>query len=368
VTSERDRHPEYWDEYTNLQRVKHDLIHHYLNGWFPKLGLWAGRILYIDTHAGRGKHRTGDLGSPLVALTTLLSHRGRDRILSASEVRFVFIEIDEHNLEQLQSEVERLGTLPKGAIIEVHAGEAFQVLQDAVSTLRETGQSLAPAFVFVDPYGFKIPCAVLRDLMTFEHVELFVTMIWRELDMAIAQADDPGGMAETVDLVFGGSGWRSRIVGPTFEDRARQAADLLREQIGAKWATHFRMLGDNNATRYLLLHLTNHDAGRDLMKEVMWKINPEGGFHARKSDNPDQEVLILPKPDLAPLRRWILGQLEQGPVRWQEFAARVRHELWLPKHLNQSLHTLRREGAITAPGPEGRFSSTANPLIRLAKH
>jgi len=50
-----DPNKTYWDEYTNLQHTKHRLIHEYLNGWFPKLGSCCGRILYVDTHAGRGK-------------------------------------------------------------------------------------------------------------------------------------------------------------------------------------------------------------------------------------------------------------------------------------------------------------------------
>jgi len=68
-----DTNPKYWKEYTNLQHVKHSLIRNYLNGWFPMLGSWAGRILYFDTHAGRGKHKGGQKGSPLVALDCVLS-------------------------------------------------------------------------------------------------------------------------------------------------------------------------------------------------------------------------------------------------------------------------------------------------------
>ncbi len=51
-----DPKPEYWREYGQFQKVKHDLIKWYLSGWFPKLGTWAGRVLYVDTHAGRGRH------------------------------------------------------------------------------------------------------------------------------------------------------------------------------------------------------------------------------------------------------------------------------------------------------------------------
>ena len=91
----RGSNQQYWDEYSNLQHTKHRIIREYLNGWFPKLGLWAGTILYLDTHAGRGKHSSGKEGSPLVALRSLLEHKAKKRILENSHVNFVFIERDE---------------------------------------------------------------------------------------------------------------------------------------------------------------------------------------------------------------------------------------------------------------------------------
>lgn len=88
MTSNSDVNPAYWAEYSNLQKTKHDLIRCYLGGWFAKLGSWAGRVLYFDTHAGRGKHLSGELGSPLVALTTLLKHTARERLLQKCTFSF----------------------------------------------------------------------------------------------------------------------------------------------------------------------------------------------------------------------------------------------------------------------------------------
>lgn len=68
-----DTNPNYWAEYTNLQQVKHDLIRNYLGGWFPKLGFWAGRVVYLDTHAGRGAYVSGQLGSPSLRSTRCCS-------------------------------------------------------------------------------------------------------------------------------------------------------------------------------------------------------------------------------------------------------------------------------------------------------
>ncbi len=114
-----DDNPEYWSQYSNLQHTKHALIRHYLNGWFPKLALGPGaskRLVYIDTHAGRGKYMNGQLGSPLVALSTLLQHQSRDRILQNTEVRFYFIEQDEQNAVVLKKELEA-HTLPKNVFV-----------------------------------------------------------------------------------------------------------------------------------------------------------------------------------------------------------------------------------------------------------
>jgi len=108
----QDTNPSYWSEYTNLQHVKHALIREYLKGWFPKLGFWSGRIVYLDTHAGRGRHAPGQAGSPVMAIDTLLSHTYRDRILQKSEVMFFLIEHDPENVDLLRAEVVALGKLP----------------------------------------------------------------------------------------------------------------------------------------------------------------------------------------------------------------------------------------------------------------
>jgi len=355
---------QYWAEYSNLQRVKHELIRRYLGGWFAKLGSWAGKVIYLDTHAGRGKHLAGQLGSPLVALDTLLRHSHRDRLLQHCEFVFVFIERDKENLEKLKGEIASLGALPPGIRIHPVSGDCFSELGALVASLRSAGSAMAPAFVFADPYGFKVPAALLRDLMRAGRVELFVNIIWRELAMALAQSDVPG-MAKLLDEIFDGPEWRTRANASDFDARADQAINLLAEKIGARWKTYIRMLGDNNVTRYLLVHLTNHDAGRDLMKESMWAVCPDGGFYARKTDDPSQQWLITPKPDLAPLREWIVTRLKRRPQRWRDLADTLRVEVWRDKHLTDVLRQMRRNGEIKASGYSGRFGPSANPLIKV---
>lgn len=386
---------EYWAEYSNLQYVKHQLIHHYLNGWFPKmtLGGTVRRLLYMDTHAGRGKHLSGKQGSPLVALSTLLDHQARAQILQNTEVQFHFIERDKANHTALTEELSKIACPTKVQALP-EWGDGFEIIERGINEAEGKGGSLPPSFIFVDPFGFRLPGKLLRRLMTYPRVELFVNVIWRELDMAIQQvrgasAKKPAtqghrqtrlfgedemtapntatesresgavhNLEPTLNAVFDGDGWRG-INAQDSDARAEQCADLFRTLTKARWGTHIRML-DNGRIRYFLLHLTNHPEGRDLMKECMWKACPDGGFYASKADNPRQRLLVQPEPDLTLLRDWIMERLAPGALHWKTLAGLLREELWLSKHLNQTLREMRKAGQIAA---QGVFGPTQNPLV-----
>jgi three-Cys-motif partner protein len=364
-----DPNPAYWAEYSNLQHVKHALVREYLNGWFPKLGFWAGRILYVDTHAGRGRHKTGQPGSPLVALATLMEHKARDRILARSEVVFAFIDRDSENARLLQAELHRsFPDCPARIRANVYAYDCEEVLREAIGYLRQTGQKMAPSFVFVDPYGFKVPMSLLRDLMTFERVELFVNVMWRHLFMGLRRARSQLAWERTMDFIFGESRWQPAATSDDFEAAATETIGLVRSTVGARWVTPIRMLGHNRTTKYMLLHLTNHPEGRDLMKDVRWKVCPsyDGVFVARTAEHPAQlDLGIRPEPDRPALRRWLTSQLGGAPLRWTSLVARVRETDWLTPHVWSEVQDLRSRGRLAAGSHAGRLSQKADPLLSL---
>ena len=135
----------------------------------------------------------------------------------------------------------------------------------------------------------------------------------------------------------------------------------------AKWATDIRMLGDNNMTRYILVHYTNHPAGRDLMKDCVWKVCPDGDFSARKMDNSDQLLLFSEGPDLDSLKEWVCDKLRERPHRWQEFHGLIRPLIWQKSHVNKIISNLRKDKVITASKYEGRCVPSANPLLSLVQ-
>jgi three-Cys-motif partner protein len=332
--------------------------------------VWAGRVLYVDTHAGRGRYESGDPGSPVIALQTLLRHSYRDKLLNASEFNFLFIERDPANLAALEGELSLVRPLPARVNVETSQDDAFEKLSAILDDLRRDRARMAPAFLFVDPYGFKIPAHLLSDLMKAGRVELFINVMWRELDMLVQQRPDPSTPhARTLDEIFGSDDWRTKVTGTGMDERLGRAIPVMARGIGAKWWTSaVRMVTGGQATRYVLLHLTNSDDGRDLMKECAWSVSPAGEFLVRRSDNPDQQFLIKPEPDLRSLRDWIIGRLSRRPERWQDLHGAVRPEWWLPKHVNEVVRGLKKEGVITADAVPGRkFGAAANPVLRLVR-
>ena len=362
-----DPNPAYWTGHTNLQRVKHDIIAAYLGGWFPILGSWAGRILYVDTHAGRGRHAQGELGSPLVALTTLLHHATRDRILSRCEVRFVFLERDPDNANALESELAEFMPLPAGIAVDRYADDYHSVLSEVLATLQGSGVPMAPSFIFVDPYGFKLPYPLLAQFMAFDAVELLVNVMWRHLDMALAQAQTVDGRARLLDFMFGCTDWRDIAALKDYDRRCSEVLSLIGRIIGAKWATSVHMLGSNDVTEYVLLHLTNHDAGSNLMKRVLWRVCPSfsGRFVARKADDPSQGVLLSVEPDLSALRTRIVDGLGQHPLRWRTLHAMVRGDIWLEAHVNRVVRQLLKEKRVVPSDYVGRCTPKSDPILTL---
>jgi three-Cys-motif partner protein len=354
-----DENPDYWQEYNNLQRVKHQLLKHYLGGWFPILGSWSGRIVYIDCHAGRGRHQTGQAGSPLIALETFLNHPQRDRILKKSEALFFFIEADEQNKETLKRNLANYKR-PHKVFVSIEHGDFQRVLQDGINQLCEQKSAMAPAFIFVDPYGFALPGKLLAELKAFERCELFITFMWRWIDMAIRNPL----LAENMDALFVTPDWRNLTGIQNPDERCEAAIRLLCKQLGAKYFTRVKMLGEHVETKYVLIHATSHLKGRELMLGAMWKICPTGGFKVRVNDNPDQEFLIKPEPNLESLKQWLWDKYKNKTVSLGEIYSTLAEEtFYLKTHLHQVLKELHGNDEISAPE---KLVFSQNPQISFA--
>lgn len=132
---------------------KHLVLRNYLNGWFPILGRWNGRLVFVDGFAGPGEYIGGERGSPLVALDCVRQHKNEGRLKSV-EVVFLFIESNVARADHLRNLLERESVVPdtKFEVLKGHFDDSMTELLDYIE---EQNAALAPAFVMIDPFGPK---------------------------------------------------------------------------------------------------------------------------------------------------------------------------------------------------------------------
>ena len=363
----RDTDEKYWLEYNGLQAAKHQLLGKYLDGWFPILASFSGRVIYVDCHAGRGSHETGQKGSPILALQRLLTHRRRKEILNSTQVHFVFFENNPTNYEHLRMETNSLGELPNNITVHTFQEDYEKLLRELIDGMNHHNQSIAPSFAFVDPFGFTLSMELLNDLLALPRCELFVNFMSRFVDLAIRQpvqaSDLDSVQASNLDSLFGCPDWRNLASIEDYQERTHETMTLFSHQLKAKFVTHMNMIGANNVLKYVLLHATNHPKGRELMKESMWAVVPDGSFKAFERDSPDQFVLIEPEPSFEPLKDLLWNNFVGRQVYMEEIYDWLLRELYLKKHIHQVLKEYRNHGVVDFSNYEGRFSFNKNPLV-----
>ena len=81
------------------------MLARYLDGWYPIMSSWNGRIVFLDGFAGGGRYTDGSEGSPIIALKRLIHHRSS---LSRGPEFVLLIEANPDNAASLQKEINAL--------------------------------------------------------------------------------------------------------------------------------------------------------------------------------------------------------------------------------------------------------------------
>src|SRR5579883_3145334 len=139
-----------WDVDPHTQ-AKHAILRRYWEAWLPIMSTFNERVLYIDGFAGPGKYRTGEDGSPLIALTAARDHRAKP----TAEIVFIFIEKEQDRFEHLKSVVAEIKpTLPPNFHVNCVHGTFDDQMTSVLDDLDSQRKRIAPSLVFIDPFGF----------------------------------------------------------------------------------------------------------------------------------------------------------------------------------------------------------------------
>lgn len=166
-----------------------------------------------------------------------------------------------------------------------------------------------------------------------------------------------------MDSLFGCQDWRHLVDIENPDERAERTIALFSNQLQAGYVTHMHMRAENRVLKYVLIHATNHRRGREVMKDAMWAVTPDGSFTAFERHNPNQMVLIVPDPNLEPLKANLWARFAGQQVRTDDVHDWLVGELYLPKHLHQVLRDYRKRGVVSFSDYNGRFGFSKNPSV-----
>lgn len=272
---------------------KHLVLEEYLKAWFPILGKFNGRILFVDGFAGPGEYVDGEDGSPVVAMRVLAEHAATIR----ADVVFVFIEKKLKRAEHLNRLVDRWRPkLPPSAKVHVLEDSFESRMTDVFQELEDQKKRMAPAFVMMDPFGIKdIPLSVIQGILKNRQCEVYVTFMWERMNRFLTTTEFESHM----DALFGTAAWR-HAADMAGSERRRHLYAVYKAQLksaGAKHVLHFHLY-KGNGLKYSVFFATGHPLGSDRMKKAVWKIAPFGDFSFRGGDDSDQMVMLgVAQPD-----------------------------------------------------------------------
>jgi three-Cys-motif partner protein len=288
--------------------AKHEILRRYLNAWFPILGTYNGRVVFLDGFAGPGIYSRGEPGSPIVALRSLLEHSSLPRL--KCEFIFWFLEPQDDRFESLEAQFElfkqRHGGLPPNVKVKLEQTTFEAAATATVGYLEQQKRRLAPTFAFIDPFGFSgAPLELLGSLLAFDHCEVFFTFIYNNVNRFLLEE----GVSHHLDTLFGTRDY-VQAGGLSGQSRKQFLHDLyerqLREHCGFTYVRSFEMVDRSGHTAYFLFHGTRSLTGLRAMKEAMWKVDVGGGIRFSERFAGQEVLFSRDAIDVTPLRAALL--------------------------------------------------------------
>lgn len=320
-------------------KAKHEILRRYLRAWFPILNSWHDRIIYMDGFSGPGRYKSGEPGSPLVALDVAMNHR---RAMSG-EVVFWFIDEREDRVCHLQQELQGL-SVPAHFKVKAESGKFDEKLGWVLDRMEAKGSNIAPTFAFIDPFGFSgIPFSLIERLLRQERSEAFITFMADAINRFLQHPKD-----KVVQHIVEAFGTDEAIrIAESSGNRIEKLRTLYQNQLqrAAKFVRYFEMRDRNDRTQYYLFFATNHELGHTKMKEAMWGVDPVGEFRFSDATDPNQLVLFECDPTAELAKELRTHYRGKGMILMETVRRYVENETaYLKKHMRSALLQEERSG------------------------
>ncbi len=251
--------------------AKISIVEEYLKAWFPIMSRFQERIVYIDGFCGPGEYKGGEKGSPIIALETVLNHS--HSYVRNKEIIFLFIDNEKARIDNLSKIIQGY-SLPVNIKVECVPGHFKDTIFDILDDLESKDHNLAPAFLFIDPFGIKeASFELIKRFMKNPGCEVLINFMIESVNRFARKKE----FEEHLDEVYGTKEWRHCI---GLDDSSNCFLALYEKQLKRimNYCWSFEMVDKRNKTCYMLFYGTNHQLGLEKMKDAMWKIAPSGDY------------------------------------------------------------------------------------------
>jgi three-Cys-motif partner protein len=347
--------------------AKHEILRRYVQAWAPILSQANfPHLVFVDGFAGPGRYSQGEEGSPIIAIKAVTQQL---RPIKA-KVDFHFIELDTRRSDHLATEIAML-TLPSNVTTKIHGGRSFQeVFPEVWNSYASTfGRSRPPTFVFIDPFGFKIPFSYVAKVLRAQSCEILINFMFEEINRFLSHGQQP----DNFDDLFGCQDWRKGIDIQIPRERVKFLHDLYQRQLtqaaGASFVRSFAMRNENNTLDYFLFFATNNELGLRKMKEAMWRVDESGTYTFSDATDPAQTVLFSAEPDRQLLTRLIVEKFMGAEATPNEIERFVVHDTpFRETHYKKVLQALEEAGKVVpvSPPTQRRRGTYADMNLKLA--
>ena len=353
-------------------QYKHELLSSYLKAWFPILTIRGHnkRIIFLDGFAGPGIYEGGESGSPIIALKTLVEREDFSKLRQTKFI-FIFIEKNDKRFASLKDEIKKLWEKqPNNVIIKPLNSSLKKTATEIIYELNKQENQLAPTFAFMDPFGWSdLSMELIKEIVAASKREVLISFMYNKVNRFVT--DERPAIARTFAELFGVDGDElKKARGLTPPERKMYLLHLyenqLKEKCGFKFTCHFELYNiKKNHTEYFLIFGTHHKKGFKVMKDVMWKIDPEKGELSPESTK-EQPALFKLEPDYMDLRRMLLERFSNAKAskeKLEDFT--IEETPYIEKHLTTVLKQLECEKKIECSNRRRRKTYPAGTQIRF---
>ena len=251
-----------WD-YKEQTKAKHEVFNDYIDKWIKIVGAY-NKLNYIDGFGGIGayKDKSGKIfyGSPVLVAKAI------QKIISKLKRAVNILVIDENkdNLDNIKKifEYEKINVEPM--LINSDFDKAINDILDNV-------QNIAPTFIFIDPFGFKIKIKTIERIMKINKSEVFLNFMFTRINQFLSDKKTKN----TFDDLFGPCDWQ-KFKNLKGAEREKGIVECYRNQLKkfSKYVYYFKLeFPSKRKTFYYLFHLTNYFLGCAIMKSSFAKFH-----------------------------------------------------------------------------------------------